>query len=132
MGNCARVRDGLWAAALVLRARDAILRPHFHRYADDVVALLTEQIAGNAGVHSTAHAKQHAFLVRIHRGEEFRSIADRVNERTGTLTNLLERIVNRHGWCAERVMPIRSSATTSTSPAPPAKQWRGSTHRFIS
>src|SRR5438270_12820322 len=115
MGNRARVSDGLWSATFVLRARDAILRPHFHRYADDIVPLLAQQIAGDAGVHSAAHANQHAFLVRIHRGEEFRSIADRVNERTGMLTNLLPRIVNRHGWCADRVIPIRSSATTSTS-----------------
>src|SRR5712691_9834308 len=115
MGDTARVCDRLRAATFVLCARDAILRPHFHRYTDDIVALLAQQITGDAGVHSTAHAKQHAFLVPIHRGEEFRSIADRVNERTGTLTNLLPRTVNRHGCCADRVIPIRSSATTSTS-----------------
>ena len=97
MGDAARVRDRLRAATLVLGVRDAILWPHFHGNADDIVALLAQQIAGDAGVHSTAHAKQHAFLVPIHRGEEFRSIADRVNERTGTLTNLLPRTVNRHG-----------------------------------
>ena len=97
MSYGARIGDGLRAATFVLRARDAILRPHFHRHADGLVALLAQQIAGDARVHSAAHAKQHAFLVLIHRGEEFRSIADRVNERTGTLTNLLPRSVNRHG-----------------------------------
>jgi hypothetical protein len=33
---------------------------------------------------------------------------------TGTLMNLLPRSVNRHGWCTDRVMPIRGSASTST------------------
>ena len=60
MRNRARVGDGLRAATLVLGARDTILRPHFHRHTDDIVALFAQQIAGDAGVHATAHAKQHA------------------------------------------------------------------------
>ena len=55
MSDCTRVRDRLRAATFVLCARDAILWPHFHRHADNVVALLAQQIAGDAGVHSTAH-----------------------------------------------------------------------------
>ena len=51
----ARVRDRLRAATFVFRARNTILRPHFHRHADHVVALLAQQMAGHAGVHSTAH-----------------------------------------------------------------------------
>src|ERR1700737_3587464 len=97
MGDCARVGDRLRSATFVLCTRDAILRPHFHRTPDNVVSLLAQQISGNAGIPSAAHPKQNAFLVRIHRSEEFRSIADRVNERSGTLTYLLARTVNRQG-----------------------------------
>src|SRR5947208_11880496 len=126
MGDGARIGDRLRTAAFVLRARDAVLWPDFHRHPNDVVALLAQQIAGDTRVDSTAHSKQNTLPVPIHQSEELRSIDDRVNERTGTLTNLLPRTVNRQRPCADRVTPVRSSATTSTSsPEEQAKQCRG-------
>src|SRR5439155_18459824 len=51
----------------------------------------------------------------------------------GRLTNSLPRSVNRHGRCAERLMPMRLSATTSkVALEVETKQWRGSEHRSIS
>ena len=52
----AGVGDGLRAAALVLGAVHAILRPELERDADDLVALLQQQRRRGGGVHSTAHA----------------------------------------------------------------------------
>ena len=66
MSDTARIGHRLWPATFVLRARDAILRPDFHGHADDVVALFAQQIAGDAGVHSTAHAKENALSFSIH------------------------------------------------------------------
>src|SRR5256885_15746107 len=67
MGNSTRVRHSLWPAAFILRPRNTVLRPHFHRHPDDVVALLAQQITSDAGIDSTAHAKKHAlFVSRIH------------------------------------------------------------------
>src|SRR4030095_1685513 len=60
------IRHRLRPAALVLRARDAILRPDFHRHTDDFVALLTQKISGHAGVHSTAHAEKDTLFVTCH------------------------------------------------------------------
>src|SRR5712691_3405582 len=97
MRNSACVSYRLWPATFVFRARNTILRPDLHRHPDDFVALLAQQISRDAGVHSPAHSEQYAFFLSIHRSEEFRSIAGRVNERTGTLTNLLPRRVNRQG-----------------------------------
>ena len=64
--HAAGVRDRLRPATLVFRARDAILRPDLHGDADDVVALLAQKIAGDAGVHSTAHAEQNALFCCVH------------------------------------------------------------------
>src|SRR5882672_4697421 len=72
MGYAARIGDRLRPAAFVLRARDTILRPDLHRDADDVVALLAQQISSDAGVHSTAHAEQKTLFGFVHRNEEFR------------------------------------------------------------
>jgi hypothetical protein len=58
--DAARVGDGLRAAAFVLRARDAILRPDLHGHADDVVALLLEQVGGDGRIDAAAHAEQDA------------------------------------------------------------------------
>ena len=45
----------------------------------------------------------------------------------------LSRSVNRHGRCAERLMPMRLSATTSkVARGLETKQWRGSEHKSIS
>src|SRR5207247_2815512 len=67
IGNAARVRHRLWPATFVLRPRNAVLRPHFHRHPNDIVALLAQQITSDAGIDSAAHAKKHALLVsRIH------------------------------------------------------------------
>src|SRR5215831_2069957 len=52
---------------------------------------------------------------------------------TARLTNGLPRKVNRHGKCAERLIPIRLSATTSkVARELETKQRRGSEHRSIS
>jgi hypothetical protein len=51
---------------------------------------------------------------------------------TGRLTNLLSFNVNRHGKCAERVIPMRSSATTRTFSERGRKQRRASEHKSIS
>ena len=65
----ARVGDGLRAAAFVLGAVHAILRPELERDADDLVALLQQQRRRGGGVHSPAHAADDALtLLRIHRG----------------------------------------------------------------
>src|SRR6266481_5827421 len=72
MGYAARVRHGLWPATFVLCSRDAILRPDLHRHTDHVVALLTQQVSSNAGVHSTAHAEQNALSNFVHRNQESR------------------------------------------------------------
>src|SRR6185369_11364781 len=58
MRYAARISDRLWPAAFVLRSRDTILRPDLHRHADNFITLLAQQVAGDAGVHSTAHAKK--------------------------------------------------------------------------
>ena len=42
MGDGARIGDRLRTAAFVLRARDAVLWPDFHRHPNDVVALLAQ------------------------------------------------------------------------------------------
>ena len=55
MCHTARIGHSLRTAAFVFRARDAILRPNFHGNADDLVALLAQQISRDAGVHSPAH-----------------------------------------------------------------------------
>src|SRR5438105_10051044 len=84
-GNSACVCHGLWPAAFVLRPRNAVLRPHFHRHPNDVVTLLAQQITSDAGIDSPAHAKKHPlFVSRIHR----RKIDERlllVNHHPGSL-----------------------------------------------
>src|ERR1700719_2764955 len=133
MSDRASVGYGLWPAAFIFRARNAILRPHFHRHADDIVSLFAQQKSGNAGIHSPAHPEQQALIVSLHWNQEFRRIAGRVNARAGTLMNGLPRKVKRQSKWAERVMPIRRSATTSTVGVErERKQCRGSEHRSIS
>ena len=64
----AGVGDGLRAAALVLRAVHAILRPELERDADDLVALFQQQRRRGGGINSPAHAADDALtLLRIHR-----------------------------------------------------------------
>ncbi len=64
----ARVGDGLRAAAFVLRAVHAILRPEFQRDADDLVTLLDQKRRRRRGINSSAHAADDALtLLRIHR-----------------------------------------------------------------
>src|SRR5438552_10262831 len=62
MGNAARVCHRLRSATFVFSSRDTVLRPHFHRHSNDLVALLAQQITGDAGVHSTAHAQQNTLF----------------------------------------------------------------------
>ena len=65
----ARVGDGLRAAAFVLGAVHAILRPELERDADDLVALLQQQRRRGGGINSSAHAADDALtLLRIHSG----------------------------------------------------------------
>src|SRR5581483_12093392 len=63
--HAARVGDRARAAAFVLGARDAILRPDFHRHADDIVALLLEQVTGDGAIDSAAHTEDDAWLVHF-------------------------------------------------------------------
>src|ERR1700719_1569646 len=79
MSDCARVGHGLRPATLVLRTRNAVLRPDFHRHANDVVALFAQKIAGHAGVDSTAHAKEHTLRGWLHQNAELRLSPQRVN-----------------------------------------------------
>jgi len=52
---------------------------------------------------------------------------------TARLTKGLSRNVNRHGRCAERLIPMRLSATTSNVARElETKQCRGSEHKSIS
>ena len=88
MRNAARVRDGLRAAAFVLGPRDAVLRPDLHRHADDVVALLAQQIAGDAGIDAAAHAEQDAlFLSRSFERLKSVRIAGMVNAAASRLSS---------------------------------------------
>jgi len=65
----AGVGDGLRAAAFVLGAVHAILRPELERDADDLITLLQQQRSGSRGINSPAHADDDALtLLRIHRG----------------------------------------------------------------
>ena len=77
--HAAGVGYRLRPAAFVFRARDAILRPDLHGHADDIIALLAQQIARDAGVHPTAHAEQNPLFVLSHRRQKFRPIARSVN-----------------------------------------------------
>ena len=79
MGHAARVGDGLRTAALVLGPRDAILRPDLHRHANDVVTLLAQQIAGDAGIDPAAHTEKDALFLRVHRARKVGAIAGMVN-----------------------------------------------------
>jgi len=56
----AGVADGLRAAAFILGARDAVLRPELECDADDVEALIEQKRGGGGGIDSTAHANDHA------------------------------------------------------------------------
>src|SRR5437773_9948241 len=168
MSDTARIGHRLQPATFVFCARDAILRPDLHGHANDVIALFPQQIGCDAGVHSTAHAKQDSLFLSIHVSEEFRSSGAWVNVSgehslpasafrqpaekkrrrqaacaprtklrtycfTARLRNGLPRKVNRHGKCAERLIPMRLSATTSkVACAFDTKQWRGSAHKSIS
>jgi len=68
MADCTRIGDGLRAAALVLGAVHAILRPELERDADDLIALFEQQRRRGGGVHPPAHAADHALtLLRIHK-----------------------------------------------------------------
>src|ERR1035437_8062435 len=63
----AGVGDGLRAAAFVLGAVHAILRPELERDADDLITLLQQQCRRGGGVHSPAHTDDDALtLLRIH------------------------------------------------------------------
>ena len=64
----ARVGDGLRAAAFVLGAVHAILRPELERDADDIKTLLDQKRRRRRGINSSAHAADDALtLLRIHR-----------------------------------------------------------------
>ena len=121
VGHAARIGHGLRPAAFVLRARDAILRPDLHGHADDVVALLAQEITRHAGIDATAHAEKDALFACVHRAVKVRAVRPAVNRfrafggRTGTLTNGLPARVNRQGKSVARLIPMRGSATTGAS-----------------
>src|SRR5438128_10991264 len=99
MGHRARVGDGLRPTALVLRPRDAVLRPNLHRHAHNVIALLAQKVSRHAGIHSTAHPEQNVFLVWLHLKERVIELCDSVNAPF---------IVNRHTYefaAAQRKSP---------------------------
>src|SRR5438046_8613651 len=104
MRDAAHISNGLWPAAFVLRTRDAILRPNLHRYADDFIALFTQQISGHAGVYSTAHAEKNALL--FHRTRNFNAS---LRESTRPIAAALH--VRRE------YLPRRSQTTATVSPA---------------
>ena len=60
MGDAAGVGDGGGAAAFILGAGDAVLGPDFHGHANDVVALLLEQMGGYGGIDAAGHADDDA------------------------------------------------------------------------
>src|SRR5438477_4657720 len=66
MRHATRISDRLGAAAFVFGARNTILWPYLHGYADDLVALLAQQISRDAGVHSPAHPQYDAVFGSIH------------------------------------------------------------------
>ena len=57
LADRAGVGHGLGAAAFVLGAIDAILRPELESDADDLVALFQQQRGRGGGIHSSAHAQ---------------------------------------------------------------------------
>jgi hypothetical protein len=66
--DSARIGDGLRAAAFVLGAIHAILRPELERDADDIKTLLDQKRRRRRGIYSSAHAADDALtLLRIHR-----------------------------------------------------------------
>ena len=67
----ARIGDGLRAAAFVLGARHAILRPEFERDADDIVALLEQKRRRRGGIDSSAHADDHPCFLTRHKPTEY-------------------------------------------------------------
>ena len=72
----AGIGDGLRAAAFVLGAVHAILRPELQRDTDDLVTLLEQQRRRGGGVHPPAHAADHACaLCRIHSGTLYKARA---------------------------------------------------------
>src|ERR1041384_3117247 len=90
MSDAARIRNRLRSAAFVLGSRDAVLRPDLHRHADDLVALLAQQIAGDAGIDSAAHAKEDALFLSLHRARKVDAIAGMVNELAKALARATE------------------------------------------
>jgi hypothetical protein len=60
VANRAGIGDRLRAAALVLGAIHAILRPELERDADDLKALFQQQRGRRRGINSAAHAADHA------------------------------------------------------------------------
>src|SRR4029434_4304548 len=92
MRHAARIGDRLWAAAFVFGARDTVLRPYFHGYADDLVALLAQQISRHARVYSSAHPQQNALFRSIHAKQRI-STNSQLSQRSGELP----RDLPRHG-----------------------------------
>src|SRR4029434_2028788 len=66
--DAACVRNGLRPAALVLRARNAVLRPAFHRHTHDIVTLFLEQPRRDTGIHAATHAHDNTGAARWLRG----------------------------------------------------------------
>src|SRR5947207_14041814 len=138
MRDAPRVSHSLRPAAFVFRARDAILRPDFHGYTDDVVPPLAQQITRDAGIDAAAHAEKDALFFSVHCPEKVTVLLAAVNRlrpggRTGTLTNGLPARVNRQGKSFARLIPIRGPATTFVSAfSSRTKAWRDSRQRSSS
>ena len=132
MRHATGIGNSLRAATFVFRARDTILGPDLHGNANDVVSLFAQEITRHAGIDSAAHPEQNAFF---HDRLKYRMdpICHMPPARAGRLTNSLPRKVNRQGKSFERLMPIRSSATTATRLSVRGnKQCRGPAQMLIS
>ena len=74
MADRARVGDRLRAAAFVLGARDAVLRPQLEGDAHHVVALFQQERGGGRGIDSSAHPDYDAcLLLRTHKPVNIRA-----------------------------------------------------------
>ncbi len=62
MADRAGIGNGLWAAAFVLGAGHAVLRPEFESDANDFETLLQEQGSSSGGVHTAGHSEYDTFF----------------------------------------------------------------------
>ena len=71
VGDGAGIGDRRGAAAGVFGLRDAILKPDLHRHADDIVALLFEQVSRDGRIDAAAHADDDARFGGLHSRQRY-------------------------------------------------------------